>query len=259
MFLRTPFELNAEFQNVPEHIACSKDCKFWFNARMLMREHITLLEGRATLQTIRHLARSQNNFGLRHLHLGDNLGMVLAFDRGRVKVFPLLICCRRAAAYGVAMGARLFHRRIPSEWNAADGPSRKWEEKSKNAEVSKRFVKKTIDKIIYPRRYQVRNDSCLEGRCSTRGAAFIQSEDGSDPRQDQGEDLRRASTESMRLDPGEPSSTKVPWPNSAGGVCSVTPNLQQLPAKNQGISRVLQHSSPHDVHCWSGRQRKHHP
>ena len=52
--------------------------------------------------------------------------MVLAFDRGRAKVFPLLICCRRAAAYGVAMGARLFHRRIPSEWNAADGPSRKW-------------------------------------------------------------------------------------------------------------------------------------
>ena len=132
-------------------------------------------------------------------------------------------------------------------------PVAQMEEKSKTAEVSKRFVKKTIDKIIYPRRYQVRNDSCLEGSGATRGAAFIQSEDGSDPRQDQGEDLRRASTESMRLDPGEPSSTKVPWTNSAGGVCSVTPNLQRLPAKNLAISRVLR--SPQDVHCWSGRQR----
>ena len=61
-----PFQLNAEFQNVPERIACSKDWKFWFNTRMHTREHITLLEGRATLQRIRHLARSQNNFGLRH-------------------------------------------------------------------------------------------------------------------------------------------------------------------------------------------------
>ena len=52
--------------------------------------------GRATIQSIRHITRSIQNFNQRHLHLGDNLGMVLAFDRGRAKSAPLLLCCRKS-------------------------------------------------------------------------------------------------------------------------------------------------------------------
>ena len=95
--------------------------------RVLHPEHITLLEARGSWQAIRHKLRSFRSFGFKHLHLGDSLGVALAFDRGRAKSVPLLMCCSRAAAYCVAGHCSFTHRWIPSEWNPADGLSRQWE------------------------------------------------------------------------------------------------------------------------------------
>ena len=131
-------------------LACSDEWVTQFATHMQHPEHITLLEARGTMQAIRHKLRTSKNFGMRHLHLGDNLGMVLAYDRGRAKSVPLLICCRKAAAYSVAGNCFFTHRWIPSEWNAADGPSRQWESSSKEF-FSKRKAKEIQQAICYPK------------------------------------------------------------------------------------------------------------
>lgn len=155
--LEDPFRINQQFPNVRKDVATSPEWKLQFSARMTKAEHITILEGRASLQSFRHKLRSVNHFGKRHLHLGDNLGMVLAFDRGRAKAIPLLFCCRRAAALSFASNSVFCHRWIPSEWNPADGPSRRWE-KTRKVEVSARKKAKEVSKKIYPSKGQV--DQC---------------------------------------------------------------------------------------------------
>ena len=155
------FQLNLDFQHVPEKFACSSEWRTQFSSRMHFPEHITILESRATIQAMRHKVRSSQNFGQKHLHCGDNLGMVLAFDRGRAKSIPLLFCCRRAAAISVAADSVFTHRWLPSEFNAADGPSRQWEGPS-NEEASQRKKRAIIDAICYP------NAACKSNKDSAR-------------------------------------------------------------------------------------------
>ena len=144
-----PFQLNLDFEHVPDDLACSPHWRNLFAARMTLKEHITILEGRATVQAVRHKLRSSLNFGCKHVHFGDNLGMVLAFDRGRAKSVPLLICCRRVLAYSIAGDSAFIHRWVPSEHNAADGPSRRWEHLS-DATQSKRQSRTIKEALIYP-------------------------------------------------------------------------------------------------------------
>ncbi|CAE7219985.1 ANK1 [Symbiodinium sp. CCMP2592] len=144
-----PFQLNLQFEHVPSDVACNPEWKHQFACRMRMKEHITVLEGRGTLQAIRHKLRSKGNFQKRHVHLGDNLGMVLAFDRGRAKAVPLLMCCRRAAAFCIATCCTFTHRWVPSEFNAGDAGSRTWEREAPQ-EAGKAFTARIRDAIIYP-------------------------------------------------------------------------------------------------------------
>ena len=146
-----PFQLNLEFQHVPVEIACSDEWQVQFACRMKKPEHITVLEGRGTVQAIRHKMRSSHNFNKKHLHLGDNLGMVLAFDRGRAKAVPLLICCRRATAFAIAGNCDFTHRWVPSEHNAADAGSRQWEPSQATQGCSKGKAKKFIEAICHPK------------------------------------------------------------------------------------------------------------
>ena len=121
------FQLNLEFQEVPTEMLSKDKWHVLFSSRMKKPEHITLLEGRAVVQTARHKARALHNFHHRHLHLGDNLGMTLCLDRGRAKNKPLLYQCRRMTAYSLACNIEYHHRWIPSEFNSADGASRIYE------------------------------------------------------------------------------------------------------------------------------------
>ena len=111
--IEDPYQLNLRFEHVPQSFACNPHWVTQFACRMRLQEHITLLEGRGVVQDIRHKMRSSKNFGLKHLHCGDNLGMTLASDRGRAKSVPLLICCRRAAAFAIAGDCTFAHRWIP--------------------------------------------------------------------------------------------------------------------------------------------------
>ncbi|CAK0871674.1 unnamed protein product, partial [Prorocentrum cordatum] len=100
------------------------------SARVHVKEPIAIIEGRASNMTSRHITRAQASFGLRHLRFGDNLGTLLALGRGRCSSYPLLLCCRREAAYSVATASRFKHRWIPSELNPSDEGSRRWDAKS---------------------------------------------------------------------------------------------------------------------------------
>ncbi|CAK9056858.1 unnamed protein product [Durusdinium trenchii] len=78
-----PFELDNQFPEVPKNLLENSDWSLRFSQRMVYKEHITLLEGRGIVATLRHKFRSIRHFHQHHVHLADNLGMVLAVDKGR--------------------------------------------------------------------------------------------------------------------------------------------------------------------------------
>ena len=118
------FRLNLDFNEIPRHLLLEEGWVTWFASQMKHPEHITLLEGRGIVQALRHKSRSLKFFHCRHLHLNDNLGMVLSFDRGRAKDKALLFQCRRSAALSVAMDCEFHFRCFPSELNIPDSSIR---------------------------------------------------------------------------------------------------------------------------------------
>ena len=81
-----------------------------FAARFDIDERIGVLEGRATIAAFRHKLRAVRNFGIRHLNLGDNLGLILGMIKGRTRSFALLHVCRRLLVLSVAGNSRFYHR-----------------------------------------------------------------------------------------------------------------------------------------------------
>lgn len=153
-----PFVLNYEFPEIPSKVMDKDDWQFRFNVQMTIPEHITLLEGRGMLASVRHKLRSVDSFGKRHLHLNDNLGMVLAAEKGRSSTFGMLRICRRLCALYLASDTSFSHRWIPSELNVADAGSRVWEHLRKSQDVvgrSEKIAKEVqADRIAYPGRSQ---------------------------------------------------------------------------------------------------------
>eukprot|EP00973_Karenia_brevis_P064060 8902369-Karenia_brevis.AAC.1 len=122
------FEPNPNFEEIPAGLLKNDSWRSVFSARMYKPENIIMLEGRATLAALRHKARASHCFRHKHLLLGDNLGLVLALEKGRSSNFGILVMCRRTAAYSVALGSKFFYRWLPSELNHADHGSRRWEQ-----------------------------------------------------------------------------------------------------------------------------------
>ena len=87
-------------------------------------ESIPILEGRAVVWLLQHLARSQKNLGKKHLVLSDSMSVTLALTKGRSSSSPMNRICRQVAALSFASGMHLHLRWIPSELNPADLPSR---------------------------------------------------------------------------------------------------------------------------------------
>ena len=67
----------------------------------------------------------------------DNMGTVLAIQKGRCRNYSLLRIIRRCAAYSLAAGIRCSVRWVPSERNVADKDSRCWEEERAAANSSR--------------------------------------------------------------------------------------------------------------------------
>lgn len=87
-------------------------------------EPIPILEGRALVWLLQHLARSQRNLGKKHLVLSDSMSAILAISKGRSSTSSMNRICRQVAALSFFTGMSLEGRWIPSELNPADLPSR---------------------------------------------------------------------------------------------------------------------------------------
>ena len=95
-----------------------------FRGRWQMLEHNNLLEGRAALAALRHLARSSKNWSKRHLLFTDSLVVLGAFGKGRSSSPALLRLCRRWAMFRILLQMRTYLRYVPTDLNHSDGPSR---------------------------------------------------------------------------------------------------------------------------------------
>ena len=78
-----PFELNDGFKEVGASVMQADLWHEVFAAHMQHAEHITLLEGRGVDAALRHKLRAKDQFYKRHLHLNDNMAMVLLCSKGR--------------------------------------------------------------------------------------------------------------------------------------------------------------------------------
>ena len=243
-----PFQINSEFEHVPQSFACDSGWTTQFATRMRHPEHITLLEARGSLQAIRHKLRSSKNFGLKHLHLGDNLGMTLAFDRGRAKSVPLLMCCRRAAAYCVAGQCSFIHRWIPSEWNPADGPSRQWEAQ-RVPTCSKRQTQKLSQAICYPskqnRHIQKQGWELILGAASSAEKECGATEDQSStikerpPQEYRGQGRSNQVLEAKAVDRQGSHFRQIHGADNSGSGCGGTTYGRRVQAQALTFSRVL--------------------
>ncbi len=76
------------------------------------------------LSAVRHVTRSQSNWGRKMLLAVDNLAALGAATKGRSKRQPLQQICRTIGALCLAHDLGLLIRFARSEKNHADGPSR---------------------------------------------------------------------------------------------------------------------------------------
>ena len=120
----TGWELNEKFEEVPSF---GLRREFWTPSQWGKWHHsepIGILEARAVFFSLRRLALTRFGHDLRHLHLCDNLGVVLSIERSRSRNFKVLKVLREIAAYCFARNIHFSIRWVPSELNIADEPSR---------------------------------------------------------------------------------------------------------------------------------------
>ncbi|CAK8991991.1 unnamed protein product [Durusdinium trenchii] len=132
-----PFELNEKFVEVPQNVLQPELWQEVFAVHMKHPEHITLLETRGVVISLRHKFRAVQHFGKRHLHLGDNMGMILMIAKGRSSSFSMLKLCRRLCALLLCADSMLSPRWIPSELNVADKGRRPADKAKTRAEIAR--------------------------------------------------------------------------------------------------------------------------
>jgi len=93
-------------------------------SRVMGAHNILALEGEALHRAFKHALRSLRVHGRRVLFLVDNLPLAMAAAKGRAKSPLLTRVLHKIAALSLATGTRMIVRWIPSEFNAADDPSR---------------------------------------------------------------------------------------------------------------------------------------
>ena len=122
------WEIDRQFQEIPafglkrEHWLP----KFW--GAWKHRENIGILEARTVLKAVKRFCLTRFGHDVRHLHLCDNLGVVLSIERSRSKNYKLLKIIRCISAFLLARNVSLSIRWIPSELNFSDEPSRVFDE-----------------------------------------------------------------------------------------------------------------------------------
>ena len=140
------WEIDPDFPEVPKSLLHPEDWGRAWSAPFTFKEPVHLLEGRSilALATVKRVSRDARIHGSHVLILNDNMGVVLATQKGRCSNFALLRIVRRT----------LVHVRwVASEQNVADEDSRRWEPKRfvTPREVSReRFTKEEVSRSPHP-------------------------------------------------------------------------------------------------------------
>lgn len=132
------FQLVPTFPNVNPDLM---DKSFWhrlWKPPMWHKEPVHMIEARSILGAVKHRSRDHYRHHKRIVVLNDNMGVVLACQKGRCSNYGLLRILRRISAHALASGQRFFVRWVPSELNVADEDSRAWEGRRKAAESKER-------------------------------------------------------------------------------------------------------------------------
>jgi len=87
-------------------------------------EHNNILEGRAGIATLNHLAMDEEVVGKRVLIFTDNQVVLGVMAKGRSSVRLLNFLARKAAALTIGLGMKVYWRYVRTHRNHADGPSR---------------------------------------------------------------------------------------------------------------------------------------
>ena len=241
---RAVFDVNQDFKEIPQSFLQEDDWQLCFAAKIEIREHITLLEGRGIVAALRYKLRNSSNFGMRHLHFNDNLAAVLITDKGRSSSPSMPRVSRRLAALLLASGCALCPRWIPSEWNVADKGSRRWEAERREEEEYSKGIKKFKERLIYPRdarSTQLRSDQAApfptdqaeSGDCESQHSATSSWSPRQEPRGTAGESsgcVQRAGI-----------STQVPWTDFVGAEGGIGFSGTRLHSEISRISGVLPH------------------
>lgn len=111
----------------PDHLQEWQWHKLW-NSRVVFKEPVHMIEARSVLAAVKHRSRDPHRRRKRITIFNDNLGVVLAVQKGRCHNYGLLRIVRRISAHALASGQRYHLRWLPSERNVADKDSRRWEE-----------------------------------------------------------------------------------------------------------------------------------
>jgi hypothetical protein len=87
-------------------------------------EHINLLEAKTVLSQMSHIAGEQDSEGKRIMIFSDSQVSIAALAKGRSSVRELNRVARKAAAWVLTMGWKVYLRYMRTHRNHADGPSR---------------------------------------------------------------------------------------------------------------------------------------
>jgi len=119
-----PWEVDDAFPEIPHELMRPGDWSVTRAGRWEFTADIHEKEARAMAASIERFARTRFGRDCHRLNLGDNMGDVLVFERGRAKEYPLLVQVRRWCGAALARNIRPAVRWVSSEANVADAPSR---------------------------------------------------------------------------------------------------------------------------------------
>ncbi len=105
------------------------------SSRWRDREHINILELRAVQTALRWATSRPAGVDCRLLLLVDSSVSVYALNKGRSSSRPMLRRLRAIAALVLASGLRVFTRWVPSKFNPADEPSRRFDQNRPRPQV----------------------------------------------------------------------------------------------------------------------------
>lgn len=120
-------EVDSSFIDVDPKLLHKDNWKCLWRTPVRFKEPIHQIEARSILGAVKHRSRDSNKHSHRIVILNDNMGVCLAFQKGRCSNFGLLRIIRRVSAHLLCTGIRLSVRWVPSELNVADEDSRFWE------------------------------------------------------------------------------------------------------------------------------------